>query len=60
MNSNLIFQLVEVAISLAQTQLDGDQAAKTLLAIVQKGVQAFEQHTGERLDPALIKAEEPI
>ena len=60
MNANLIFQLVEAAISLAQSQLDGPSAANALLGIIRKGVQAYEDHTGQPLDPALIKAEDPV
>ena len=32
----------------------------TLLKIIQKGAQAYREHTGEALDPSLIRAEEPI
>ena len=60
MNPNLVFQLVEVAISLAQSQVDTGKVANTLLGIIQKSVIAYESHTGETLDPALIRAEEPL
>ena len=35
-------------------------AKQALLGIVQKGVRAYEDHTGEPLDLSLIKAEEPV
>ena len=60
MSPNLILQLVEIAIGLAQSQLDSGTAADTLLGITQKAVQAYKNHTGETLDPALIKPEGPI
>jgi hypothetical protein len=60
MNPTLIFQIVQIAISLAQNQLDSKDVASTLLAIVQKGVQAYEANTGLPLDPKLIKAENPV
>jgi hypothetical protein len=65
MNSDLVLRLVEIAISLVQSQAGGSarqdaSAANTLLALIQKGVQAYEEHTGKPLDPALIKAEARI
>ncbi len=60
MNSNLILNLVDLAIALAQNQLDVGDAKQALLGIVRKGVRAYEDHTGEPLDPLLIKAEEPV
>jgi hypothetical protein len=60
MNPDLIFRLVDLAISLAQTQMDSGGTTDALLGIVRKGYQAYENHTGEPLDPLLIKAEEPV
>ena len=65
MNASLILQLVEVAITLARSQTDGTPqqdagVANTLLGIIQKSVQAYEDHTGEPLDPLLIRAENPV
>jgi hypothetical protein len=61
MNSDLVLQLVEVAISMAQSQSDdAGELSQTLLDIIEKGRQAYEQHTGELLDPLQIQEEEPI
>lgn len=60
MNSDLIVYLIDVAISLAQRQLDSGDAKRALLGIVQRGVRAYEDHVGEPLDLSLIKAEEPV
>ena len=60
MNPNLIVNLVDLAIALAQSQLDSGDAKQALLGIVQKGVRGYEDHTGEPLDLSLIKAEEPV
>lgn len=60
MNPNLIIELVQLATSLADTHLDGGDVAHILLGIVQKGVQAYEEQTGETLNPALIRAENTI
>jgi hypothetical protein len=60
MNPELVLKLVDVAISLAQTQMDSTDTTQALVAIVQKGVRAYEDHTGGPLDPSLIKAEEPV
>ena len=53
----LIAQLVQIAISLAKTQLNGKNVELALVNIVQSGVQAYEDHTGRPLDPQLIKPE---
>jgi hypothetical protein len=58
MNPQLIFDIIALALSLARGQ-DANVAA-TLLQIIQKGAQAYQQHTGEALDPSLIKAEVPL
>ena len=57
---NLILQLIEVAIALAQSQLTPGDAADTFVGIVQRGVSAYQTHTGQPLDPSLIKAEAPL
>jgi hypothetical protein len=60
MNPELVLKMVDLAISLAQTQMDSGGATQALLATIRKGVQAYEHHTGGPLDPSLIKAEEPV
>jgi hypothetical protein len=54
MNAGLIYQLVELAISLAQNELDGSTMESTLLDITKKGVQAYQEQTGKALDPRLV------
>lgn len=58
MNPQLIFDIIALALSLVRGQ--NASVAGTLLQIIQKGAQAYQQHTGEALDPSLIKAEEPL
>jgi hypothetical protein len=53
MNSDLIFDLLELAISLARPELDGDDSEHILITIVQTGVAAYKDHTGEEMDPDL-------
>jgi hypothetical protein len=64
MNTTLIFEILQLSISLAQSVTSGtatpDVTAQSLLDIVQKGSQAYQQHTGEPLDPSLIKPEETM
>jgi len=57
MKGNLIMELVDLAISLIQTHLDGHEAEDAFLTFLRKGVQAYEDHKGEPLDPRLIGAE---
>ena len=58
-SKDLIFVLVELAISLAHAELDSGDVEQMLLDIIQKAIQAYEDHTGEKLDPFLIGIEEP-
>ena len=65
MNPNVAFEIVELALSLARTHASGklqqDAAlAGVLLQIIGKAVQAYQEHTGEPLDPSLIKAEDVL
>jgi hypothetical protein len=62
MNPNLIMQILQLALSLAQAQLTGKPAQdlaidQVLLEIVQKGAQAYQLQTGRPLDVSLIKPE---
>ena len=64
MNLQLMFEIAKLALSVADTHLEGkdqDFSVETrLVQIIRTGVQAYHQHTGEPLDPALIKVEEPL
>ena len=53
MNKNLIYQLVETALSLAG-ELDSADFERTLLDIIQQGVQAYQEQSGKPLDPKLV------
>ncbi len=58
MNPNIAFEIVELAVSLTEIQTSGKlqqqdaTLAGILLQIIQKGVQAYREHTGETLDRA--------
>ena len=65
MNPQIVLALVEIAISLAQnlgkgSVQGGATTAKMLLDIINKGVQAYQEHTGEPLDPNLIRPETTV
>lgn len=60
MMQKLILQLIEVLLAFAQTQLTPGDAADTLTCIVKKAVSALETHTGQPVDPSIIKPEAPL
>ena len=65
MDPNAVFEILELAVSLAKTQAAGkvqqDAAlAGILVQIAQKVFQAYQDHMGEALDPSLIKAEDVL
>jgi len=65
MSAALFLDIAEIAISLAKSQKTGEfhgdlQIEENIVEMIQKSVKAHHEHTGKPLDPALIKAEEPI
>jgi len=60
MKPNFIFDIVELAVTLAQTQLDSGDVAPTLIDIATKAAAAYRDHTGELLDPGMIGLEETL
>lgn len=64
MNINLIIQIASLALSVVQNTVNGGQAAEAntqaLLQILSKGAQAYQQQTGQALDPALIRVEATV
>ena len=65
MNPNAAIEIIELALALVKNQTGGKiqqdaNLAEILVQIIGKAVQAYQDHTGETLDPSLIKAEEPV
>jgi len=60
MNPEIVLQLVETAIELAQSQLPHEDLTATLLDIVQKGADAYHEHTGEPINASMVGIEESI
>jgi hypothetical protein len=65
MNTNFAIEIIELALSIMKNQTTGKtQQDATLVAvlvsIIRKSIQAYEQQTGQPLDPSLIKAEDPL
>lgn len=57
MNPQLIFDLVALAIALAQQQLNSEDIEETLVEIITTAVAAYKDHTGEPVDPQLVGIE---
>lgn len=65
MSPDVAFEIVNLAVSLVQAQTTGKAQqnatlANILLQIINKAVQAYQDHTGKPLDPSLIKAEDVL
>ena len=63
--TDLILQILQLALSLAQAQLKGKSAEnlsieEVLLQIVQTGAQAYQLQTGQPMNLSLIKVEAEI
>jgi hypothetical protein len=61
MNIDLAAQILDLAVLLVETAMhkakNPADPAVTLIGIVQKAIQAYEEHTGQPIDPSLIRAE---
>ena len=63
MNPNLLIEIAELALSAAKAAASKHAAQDmdvehTLLEIAQRTAYAYREHTGEPLDPSLIRIEE--
>ena len=58
MKTPVALDIVDQALSLAKGK--DIAVAETLVQIIGEAVQADQDHTGEPLDPELIKSEEPV
>ena len=58
----VIYWMFSAAVEIHARQEDrsGSATEEILLEIVRIGIRAYEQHTGEPLDPALIRAQAPL
>ena len=54
---DVIYELVELALSLMQTQLKDDDFETAVLDIIEKALHAYEEQTGEPLNPQLVQAQ---
>ena len=55
-----ILGTIDVILASAGTLLPGAAFADLLVKLVQKGAASYEAHTGQPIDPSLLKEIEPI
>lgn len=65
MNIDMAFEIVHLAVSLVETHTNGsghpvEEIGRILSKIERLAAQAYEDHTGEPLDPSLIHAEQEL
>ena len=59
MNINLLLEILGLAVALLQGHYDErNDLEETLLDLINRVAEAYRQHTGEVLDPSLIKSEQ--
>ena len=62
--TNLILKIARLGVALLEIHARQDESWPTteelLLEIIRTAIRVYEQHTGEPLDPALIRAEAPL
>jgi hypothetical protein len=65
MNPNLVLEIMELATSLVKSMASKDfqpelATEETLIELAQRTAQAYEEHTGEPLDPSAIRNADPL
>jgi len=65
MNLNRIVEIITLSRDLAEAALAENlqqeaAAAVILLRMIRKGIQTYQEHTGQPLDPSLVKVEAPL
>jgi hypothetical protein len=60
MNPDLALLIAQLSLTLLPGSQPATAVAQTLVKIIQSARQAYEQHTGQPLDPSLIQREETI
>jgi hypothetical protein len=60
MNPDIALLIAQLALSLVPGTQPETVVAQTLVKIIQSAKQAYEQQTGQPLDPSLIQPEETI
>ena len=67
MNVQLVMQILDLVLTLANSVVKKNgpgmtylTVSDTLVQIVQKTSQVYQQHTGQPLDPSLITGEAPV
>jgi hypothetical protein len=60
MSPDIVLRLFDIALSLVQSQLDKSDVERTIVSIIQKGVQAYQDHKGQPLDPKLVGLLKPV
>ena len=65
MNLNRVAEIITLSRDLAQASLADNlqqeaAAAVILLQIIRKGIQTYQEHTGQPVDPSLVKVQAPL
>jgi hypothetical protein len=55
-----VLALLDSILAAAGSLIPGGQLADLLVKIIQRGVTAYEDHTGKPIDPSLLKPINPI
>jgi len=60
MNSNVIYRLLDMALTLAEQEMEDGGTADTVLHIIHKAEEVYEEQTGMALNTSFIEAEEEL
>jgi len=55
-----ILGFIDVVLEAGKDLIPGDAYAQLAVKLIQKGVAAYESHTGQPIDPSLIRPIDPI
>lgn len=55
-----LLAIIEMILNAGKGLIPGDEYALLLEGLIKKGVQSYESHTGQPIDPTLLKPIDPI
>jgi hypothetical protein len=60
MDVEVILELIDIAVSLAQAQFSGTELEQTLMDIVNHSLDAYNTHAGQTMELGLVTAEDML
>jgi len=57
MNANLVLNLLDLAVTLTRSHLEGSEIEESILKVIRAAARIYEDHTGQPINISLIQPE---